>query len=109
MLITKNDYGVLSVFEAKGFDQKKLRKASGSSLERKLETDEQFIRRLLRRPLIPGKKPERKAKAMSPHTKSKIKAKIFAFSAIHNYLSFVTLTFVNQVSEELAVKILAKF
>jgi len=109
MLITKNSYGVTSVFEAKGFDPNKLGKAFGSSLERKPETDEQFIRRLLKRPLTPEIKPDRKAKAMSPSTKGKIKRKVLAFAAIHNYLSFVTLTFVNKVSEELAVKILGKF
>jgi len=109
MLIAKNTHGVTSVFKARGFDRERLGKVSGSSLERKPKKDKQLKKHPLNKPSITKKKSERKAKPMSPRTKTKIRRKVLAFSAIHNDLSFVTLTFVNKVSEELAVQILAKF
>ncbi len=110
MLITKNTYGVTSVFESKGFDMSKLGELSGSSLEREPQTEKDYIKRLLSKPLIPEtEKKERQAKVMSRRTKSKIRRKILAFARIHKHLSFVTLTFLNKVEETQAVKILGKF
>lgn len=109
MLVTKSTYGVTSVFRSKGFDVAKIGTTTGSALERKPQTEEEFINRLLKKSLIPESKKERKAKAMSKRTKSKIRRKVIAFARIHKHLTFLTLTFVNQVEETKAVKILGKF
>lgn len=113
MLITKNTYGVTSVFETKKTATKLcIGEIKGSSLDRTDEqTEEAFINRLLKKPLFPEKeeKKERKERVMSKRTKTKIRKKVIAFARIHKRLSFLTLTFVNKVEEELAVKILHKF
>lgn len=109
MLITKNSYGVTSVFRSRGFDREKIGTCSGSSKERAPLTEDQFIQRILKKPLIPVEKKERKPKSMSQRTKSKIRRKVIAFARIHKHLTFVTLTFVNKVEDEKAVKILKRF
>jgi hypothetical protein len=110
MLITKNTYGVTSVFNGKSFDITKIGETSGSSLERKPQTEQEFINRILNKSLFPEReKKDRKPRIMSKRTKSKIRRKVLAFARIHKKLSFVTLTFVNKVEEEQGVKILSKF
>jgi hypothetical protein len=109
MLVTKSTYGVTSVFRSKNFDINKIGTTCGSALERKPQTEEEFIKRLLKKSLLPEEKKERKARVMSRRTKSKIRRKVIAFARIHKHLSFLTLTFVNQVEELQAVKILGQF
>lgn len=109
MLVTKSTYGVTSVFKTRGFDREKLGTCTGSSLERKPETEQDFINRMLNKSLLTPPKKEREARSMSKRTKSKIRKKVMAFSQIHKHLSFVTLTFMNKVEEKQAVKILGKF
>ena len=109
MLVTKSTYGVTSVFKSKGFDITKIGTVKGSSLERKPQTEEEFIKRLIKKSLLPEPKKERKPRIMSKRTKSKIRRKVLAFARIHKHLSFVTLTFLNKVEEGHAVKILGKF
>jgi hypothetical protein len=109
MLITKNSYGVTSVFRSRGFDREKIGTCSGSSKERAPLTEDQFIQRLINKPLMPAEKKERHPKSMSQRTKTKIRRKVLAFAALHKHLTFVTLTFVNKVEDEQAVKILKKF
>lgn len=48
-------------------------------------------------------------RSMSPRTKSKIRKKLIAFARVHKNLSFLTLTFVNQVEDKQAIKVLHKF
>lgn len=50
-----------------------------------------------------------KRRKMSQRTKTKIRIKLMAFSQIHKNLTFVTLTFVNNVTDKIAVLILKKF
>lgn len=50
-----------------------------------------------------------KLRKMSQRTKSKIRNKLMAFSQLHKNLTFVTLTFVNLVSDKKAVQILKRF
>ena len=52
---------------------------------------------------------EKKPRMMSQRTKQKIRKKVVAFSQIYNKLNFLTLTFINQVEDKQAIKILAKF
>ncbi len=109
MLVTKSTYGVTTVFKTRGFDREKIGTCTGSSLERKPETEQEFINRMLNKSLLTPPKKERKARSMSKRTKSKIRRKVMAFSRIHKHLTFVTLTFLNLVEERKAVKILGKF
>ena len=110
MLITKNTYGVTSVFKSKKFDITKIGELTGSSRERETESETDFINRIINKSLYPNKeKKERKERSMSSRTKTKIRRKVIAFARIHKHLTFVTLTFVNKVEEEEAVKILGKF
>lgn len=110
MLITKNTYGVSAVFNSKGFDISKLGQLSGSSDERKPQTEREYIRKMINKSLMPGEvKKERKPRIMSRRTKAKIRRKVLAFARIHKHLSFLTLTFLNKVNEVDAVNILGKF
>jgi hypothetical protein len=113
MLITKNTYGVTSVFETKKTATKlSIGEIRGSSLDRSEEqTEDAFTKRLLAKSLFPEtqEKKERKERTMSSRTKTKIRKKVMSFARINKRLSFLTLTFVNKVEEELAVKILHKF
>jgi hypothetical protein len=54
-------------------------------------------------------KQQAKLKSMSARTKQKIRKKVIAFSQVYLKLTFITLTFVNQVSDSLAVNILRRF
>ncbi|RZK05195.1 MAG: hypothetical protein EOO46_16050 [Flavobacterium sp.] len=113
MLITKNTYGVTSVFSnKKTYSTLQIGEARGSSLDRTQEDkDKDFLANLIRRPLFPEEKEkrERKPRVMSRRTKTKIRKKVIAFSRLHKKLSFLTLTFCNQVEEQKAVKVLHKF
>ena len=109
MLVTKSTYGVTSVFKSKGFDISKIGTLTGSALERKPQSEEDFIKGLLNKSLFTDPKKEKKPRSMSKRTKSKIRRKVLAFARIHKHLSFVTLTFLNKIEEGLAVKILGKF
>jgi hypothetical protein len=53
--------------------------------------------------------PENKTRSMSQRTKSKIRKKVMAFAQLQKKLTFITLTFVNLVSDQIAVKILKRF
>jgi hypothetical protein len=113
MVITKNSYGVTSVFNSnKSYTKVQVGELKGSSLDRtKEQTEEAFIKRTLERSLFPDKQKqkERKLTSMSRRTKSKVRKKVIAFSRVHKKLSLLTLTFVNKVEEETAVKILHRF
>lgn len=52
---------------------------------------------------------EIKLRSVSYRTRQKIKKKVTCFSRLYKRISFVTLTFLNQVSDEQAIDILRKF
>lgn len=52
---------------------------------------------------------EKKLRSLSSRTKTKIRNKLFALSGQYKKLTFLTLTFVNNVTDKLAVKVLGKF
>ena len=60
MLVTKNTYGVTSVFKAKNFDITKIGQLTGSSLEREPQKEQDFIDRLINKSLFPEKEKKRK-------------------------------------------------
>lgn len=78
------------------------KKFGGSSLDRKNSKQEKKENQKKEKNLD-------KIHMMSSRTKSKIKRKIIAFSQIFEKLSFVTLTFANEISDLKAVKILRMF
>lgn len=111
MLITKNTYGITSVFKYRNIEAPPLGEVRGSALDRSAEqTEEAFIKRLINRPLFKKEKEsEEKPRVMSRRTKSKIRKKIMAFARLHKHLSFLTLTFCNEVKDQKAIKILHRF
>lgn len=111
MFLVKNTYGVSAVIDPKVTNLKWMDTLGGSSLNRK-KTPKKFkdeIEKLLSKPLNDGEPKLAKLRTMSQRTKSKIRKKLIAFARVHKNLSFLTLTFVNQVEDKLAVKILHKF
>lgn len=112
MVIVKNTFGMSSVANPKLMNPGLLDTFGGSSLNRMEKKDD--IEKLLITPFEPDDKPKRKRKvkdlrSMSQRTKSKIRKKLIALSMVCEKLTFLTLTFVNQVTDELAVKILRAF
>ncbi|MDN3654371.1 hypothetical protein QWZ08_01960 [Ferruginibacter paludis] len=120
MRVVKNTYGVSIVFSPKQSDFDKMGSLSGSCLNRVKAPPK--IATAKKQPSVNGilkteKSSMRKTKelelkkswTMSPRTKSKIRRKIIALSQVQKRLSFVTLTFCNNVDDAVAVKILAKF
>ena len=105
MIFTKNSYGVTSVFKRRSIDKAPvIGEVKGSALDRtKEQTEEAFIKRLISKPLIKEDekdKKERQPKVMSRRTKTKIRNKVLVFSRISKYFNFLTLTFVNEVTDE---------
>lgn len=83
-------------------------KYSGSSLDRK----KQVKPKPKKKEVIEEDQEEDitdKVRVMSGRTKTKIRKKLFAFSRLHKRLTFVTLTFVNEVTDEQAIKVLRRF
>ena len=58
---------------------------------------------------IPTKKSEIKLRTLSRRSKQKIRKKITCFARCYKRLSFVTLTFINKVTDEQAIFLLRKF
>ncbi len=125
MRIVKNSFGIGLTLSPKFSTLDMIDKLVGSSLERKpipkkkeidesekilldeVENDEIIMEQSESEEISVEKVP--KLRSMSNRTKSKIRKKIFAFAQLHKKLSFVTLTFTNQVEDKLAVKILSAF
>jgi hypothetical protein len=112
MFVVKNTYGISSVLSPVVANTEKIGGFGGSSLERKvyIKKEKSFIEELLNKPLT-EQVVEKKAKlrSMSKRTKAKIRRKLIAFARISDKLSFLTLTFCNEVEDKKAVKILATF
>jgi hypothetical protein len=112
MFVVKNTYGMSSVLSPVVANTEKIGGFGGSSLERKVyvKREKSYIEELLKKPLDEDVQ-ERKIKlrSMSKRTKAKIRRKLIAFARINDKLSFLTLTFCNEVEDQKAVKILATF
>lgn len=111
MNLVKNTYGVSTVILPKLANLNMINKLGGSSLDRKKTTSKHKlvdpIKKDIDKPLVEEKKI--KLRSMSNRTKSKIVNKLRSFARINSYLTFLTLTFVNEVDDQLAVKILRAF
>ena len=115
MSIVKNSYGVSIVISPFQSNYDKMGSLSGSCLDRlksinpaskKADKDSEKENKSLD---LQGKEISKELRTMSKRTKSKIRKKIISFSQVEKKLSFVTLTFCNQVEDKIAVKVLAKF
>jgi hypothetical protein len=112
MLIVKNTYGVSTVIDPRISKPENLNTLAGSSLDRKKypRKEKNDVELALETPLDePKRKKEVKLRTMSRRTKSKIRVKLMALSQVHEKLTFVTLTFVNEVEDKKAVKVLKTF
>ena len=111
MFLVKNTYGVSAVIDPKLSNFKLMGTMGGSSLGRKKypkrEKDE--VEKMISENLATVKKKVAKLRTMSQRTKSKIRKKMIAFARVHKNLTFLTLTFVNEVEDKIAVKVLRKF
>jgi len=109
MTILKNTYGVTAVFKQKICKFLKNGEFTGSSISRKPQRKELIIKTVdeLLEPKVVHS--EKKDRSMSSRTKSKIRAKVTALSTLFKNLSFVTLTFVNEVTDEQGIEMLRKF
>jgi hypothetical protein len=110
MLIVKNTYGKSAVFIPQAEMGKLIGEFGGSSLTRKKYPKKQrsIIEEAIKKPLVPREK-KRKLRSMSPRTKSKIRRKLIAFAQLQQKLTFLTLTFCNEVEDSKAVQVLANF
>src|SRR4051812_32048281 len=112
MLIVKNTYGVSTVIDPRVSKPESIDTLGGSSLDRKKypKKEKNEIEEVLKAPLDePKLKKKIKLRTMSKRTKSKIRVKLMALSQVHPKLTFVTLTFVNEVEDKKAVKVLKSF
>src|SRR5438128_964635 len=112
MLIVKNTFGVSTVIDPRISNPESINTLGGSSLDRKkyLKKEKTEIEIALEAPLDQSKlKKVAKLRSMSKRTKSKIRVKLMALSQVHEKLTFVTLTFVNEVEDKKAVKVLKSF
>ncbi|WAC00969.1 hypothetical protein N7U66_12220 [Lacinutrix neustonica] len=102
-MIVKNTYGVSVAFSIAKYGIAPKSEFTGSALQR---------RKPLNKPKAKKKESkdrERRERSLSRRSKQKIRKKITCFSRTQKRLSFVTLTFLNKVSDEQAVNVLRKF
>ena len=100
-MIVKNTYGISVSFSTSKYGFYPKNEFTGSALQRKKQIQKKSKK--------PKQKSEVQFRSMSKRTKQKIKKKITCFSRCYKRLSFVTLTFLNLVSDEQAIILLRKF
>ena len=105
-MIVKNTYGKSVGYSLKQYPVIPSSEFTGSSLQRKKTVVKKEDKPKDKKN---GKEKEVKLRSMSQRTRQKIRKKVTAFSRLYKRISFVTLTFLNQVSDEQAVDILRKF
>jgi hypothetical protein len=113
MLVVKNSYGSACVLSPMVSNPEKIGTFGGSSLDRKKYQKKKkgFIEEFLKKPLDGVGKKEKKVRIrkLSDRSISKIKKKIRSFQRIGDKKTFVTLTFLNEVEDRKAVKLLGTF
>jgi hypothetical protein len=111
-MIVKNSFGISVVPNPKLIDTSKIGEFTGSSLNRKKEERAKPKSSPAEKEETESNiqvRSEKKLRSLSSRTKSKIRKKLHAFFGMYKKLTFLTLTFVNAVSDELGIKVLAKF
>jgi hypothetical protein len=109
MEVVKNEIGVSYTYNQKVEPGVPFKKFGGSSLNRKKYPKKETNSKKLDKRITSNKVTEKQLRRMSARTKSKIRQKIFAFARVQQKLTFVTLTFVNDVTDRKAIKILKNF
>lgn len=113
MSLLKNTFGVSIEFQPRVSKLNFLDKLAGSSLERPVKVslmEKGSIEQLLATQLkMDDDDTAYKLRSMSARSKSKIRKKVIAFARLQKKLSFVTLTFVNQVTDRQGIKVLGAF
>ncbi|MES2812735.1 MAG: hypothetical protein V4670_09725 [Bacteroidota bacterium] len=104
-MIVKNTYGTSVAFSVRQFGVVPKSEFTGSALQRKKQTPKEKTKKKPK-PVNPK---EVKLRYLSRRSKQKIRKKLICFARCHKKLSFVTLTFLNKVTDEQAVNILRKF
>lgn len=102
-MIVKNTYGTSVAFSTRMYGVVPKSEFTGSALQRKKQEPKKAIK------TITKKKSEVKLRSFSKRSKQKIRKKITCFARCYKRLSFVTLTFLNQVTDEQAILIFRKF
>jgi len=104
-MIVKNTYGVSVAFSTAQYGITPKSEFTGSALQRKKQEKSKSIKAKKKE----SKDKEKKERSLSKRSKQKIRKKLTCFSRTQKRLSFVTLTFLNSVTDEKAVDILRKF
>lgn len=105
-MLVKNTYGTSVAFSTRQFGVVPKDEFTGSALQRKKPDPESKPKK---KKVVSTEKKEIKLRTLSRRSKQKIRKKITCFARCYKRLSFVTLTFLNKVSDEEAVNILRKF
>ncbi|SDK79261.1 hypothetical protein SAMN04488034_101486 [Salinimicrobium catena] len=105
-MIVKNTYGTSVAFSTRQYGVVPKEEFSGSALQRKKPDPDKKPKK---KKVVSVEKKEIKLRTLSRRSKQKIRKKITCFARCYKRLSFVTLTFLNKVSDEEAVNILRKF
>lgn len=111
-MIVKNTYGTSVAFSVREFGVIPKEEFTGSALQRKKKppAEKKPNEKITTKPKAKADKTkEAKLRFLSKRSKQKIRKKLICFARCYKRLSFVTLTFLNEVSDEQAVNILRKF
>ncbi|TNJ47122.1 hypothetical protein KFZ70_05020 [Tamlana fucoidanivorans] len=104
-MIVKNTYGTSVAFSTRRYGKAPKYEFTGSALQRKKQEPKQNTKAKKKE----SKGKEKKERSLSRRSKQKIRKKITCFARCYKRLSFVTLTFLNKVTDEQAVNLLRKF
>lgn len=104
-MIVKNTYGTSVAFTTRQYGNVPKHEFTGSALLRK----KQEVKKRTKAKKKESKDKEIKERSLSRRSKQKIRKKITCFARCYKRLSFVTLTFLNKVTDEQAIKIHRKF
>lgn len=105
-MIVKNTYGVSVAFSVNHFGKTPKNEFTGSALQRKKQNKVDVKSKIKQEVKIDE---NIEFRSMSKRTKQKLRKKLTCFARCYKRLSFVTLTFLNQVTDKQAVDILRKF
>ena len=108
MFLVKNTFGVSSVINPRVANLALIGTTAGSSLNRKKYPKKEKVRENVEAIEEQEVKVIR-LRSMSARTKSKIRQKLMSFSQVHKKLTFITLTFVNQIEDKKAIRVLKNF
>ena len=108
-MIVENTYGTSVAFSVREFGVVPKNEFTGSALQRKKLTDEEKEKRKQKAKEKPQKDKTPSLRTLSRKSKQKIRKKITCFARCYKRLSFVTLTFLNLVTDKQAVNVFRKF